>query len=110
MDWGLSLLTPHSPEFPLRAHLILPDPIIYYLAVGIDLILRLTWSLKLSPHLHTVHEIQGGIFTLQLLEALRRWMWVFFRVEWEVVKHSPHSVHSIDVELQSPRKSDSVIA
>jgi hypothetical protein len=52
-------------------------------------LLRLTWSVKLSSHLH--HQAGEGslvIFALECAEVLRRWMWVFVRVEWEVVKKS----------------------
>lgn len=73
--------------FPfLRPILLLPDPYIYYLAVTLDLILRFTWSLKLSSHLHSIHEIESGIFLMEALEVVRRWMWVFLRVEWEAVR------------------------
>lgn len=73
--------------FPfLRPILLLPDPTIYYLAIAIDLILRFTWSLKLSSHLHSIHEMESGIFVMEALEVVRRWMWVFLRVEWEAVR------------------------
>ncbi|KAM0751604.1 EXS-domain-containing protein [Meredithblackwellia eburnea MCA 4105] len=73
--------------FPfLRPILLLPDPTIYYLAIAIDLILRFTWSLKLSSHLHSIHEIEAGIFVMEALEVVRRWMWVFLRIEWEAVR------------------------
>jgi hypothetical protein len=50
--------------------------------------LRATWSLKLSSHLHTIAEIESGVFMMEALELLRRWMWVFVRVEWEAVKQA----------------------
>lgn len=58
----------------------------YQLAILLDLLLRFFWSLKLSSHLHHLVEWQGGMFSMELLEMLRRWVWVFFRVEWEVVR------------------------
>ncbi|GAA5895545.1 hypothetical protein JCM5296_006793 [Sporobolomyces johnsonii] len=70
----------------LRPILLLPDPLIYYLAIGLDLLLRLTWSLKLSPHLHSVQEVESGVFVIELMEVLRRWMWVYLRIEWEAVR------------------------
>ncbi|SCV68909.1 BQ2448_1030 [Microbotryum intermedium] len=73
--------------FPfLRPVLLLPDPSIYYLAIVIDLVLRFTWSLKMSSHLHSIHEIESGIFLMEALEVFRRWMWVYFRLEWEAVR------------------------
>jgi len=70
----------------LRQIQLLPDPIVYHIFTLIDLILRFTWSLKLSSHLHTIAEIESGVFMMEALELIRRWMWVFVRVEWEAVK------------------------
>ena len=59
----------------------------YYGAIVIDLLLRCTWSLKLSPHLDHFNDLEGGIFVMEFLEVLRRWMWIFFRVETEWGKY-----------------------
>lgn len=75
-------------SFGLRPVLLLPDPIVYHIFTLIDLVLRFTWSLKLSSHLHTIAEIESGVFMMEALELLRRWMWVFVRVEWEAVKQA----------------------
>jgi len=104
-DWGLHLLLPSriyrkghdlggvsGNATILRRTMLLPDPMIYYLCIALDLILRLTWSLKLSSHLHAVHEIEMGIFTLEALEVVRRWIWVFLRVEWEAVRKGGDSL------------------
>lgn len=72
--------------FGLRPTLLLPDPLVYHLFTIIDLVLRFTWSLKLSSHLHTIAEIESGVFIMEALELVRRWMWVFVRIEWEAVK------------------------
>lgn len=74
--------------FGLRQTLLLPDPIVYHIFTILDLILRFTWSLKLSSHLHTIAEIESGVFMMEALELMRRWMWVFVRVEWEAVKQA----------------------
>ena len=55
----------------------------YYGAIVIDLMLRCTWSFKLSPHLDHFNDLEGGIFVMEFLEVLRRWTWIFFRVETE---------------------------
>lgn len=121
-DWGLALLAPsaHSSTSNfkrsaasvgsqsryqvgvslLRPSTLLSDPWIYYAAIAIDLLLRLTWSFKLSLHLHAIHEIEQGIYLMEALEVLRRWMWTFIRIEWETIKkvesHHPSrsSTHS----------------
>jgi len=100
-DWDLTLLSlsrsqrappfdplTKLPEYPygLRRHRYFVRPSIYYIVICVDLVLRCTWSLKLSPHLHHINEWEGGIFLLELLEVGRRWVWIFFRVETEWVR------------------------
>ena len=55
----------------------------YYGAIFLDLMLRCTWSFKLSPHLDHFNDLEGGIFVMELLEVFRRFIWIFFRVETE---------------------------
>ncbi|CAO1630130.1 unnamed protein product [Sympodiomycopsis kandeliae] len=73
---------PQSQEQPS----MLFSPSIYHFAILLDLVLRFTWSLKLSSHLNELIELESGIFILEVLEILRRTGWVFLRIEWEVVK------------------------
>lgn len=86
-DWGLTLfegrrgLDEHS--YGLRKHRYFVANEFYYAAIGIDFLLRATWSVKLSPHLDNFDAMEGGIWCLELLEVFRRWVWVFFRVEKE---------------------------
>ncbi|KZT42440.1 EXS-domain-containing protein [Sistotremastrum suecicum HHB10207 ss-3] len=78
---------PTSHPWGLRTPLVLfQDPVVYYLAILLNLLLRFIWSLKLSSHLHNVAELESGIFLMEALELFRRWIWVFFRVEWEYIK------------------------
>ncbi|TCD62925.1 hypothetical protein EIP91_006223 [Steccherinum ochraceum] len=87
------LNTPRSPiyheprrhAFGLRPTLLFPLPV-YPFAILVDLVLRLTWSVKLSSHLHLKTEGDLLIFWIEMAELVRRWMWLFLRVEWEVVK------------------------
>ncbi|PWZ02981.1 EXS-domain-containing protein [Testicularia cyperi] len=92
---GAQLQAPHQThtrtlstvERILRPAPSLLFPIFFYqLAIVLDLLLRFFWSLKLSSHLHHLMQWQGGLFVMELLEIFRRWVWVFFRVEWEIVK------------------------
>jgi hypothetical protein len=55
----------------------------YYYVIIVDLLLRCTWSFKLSPHLDHFNDLEGGIFLMEVLEVFRRWIWIFFRVETE---------------------------
>jgi hypothetical protein len=70
----------------LRSQLLFNDPMIYYVAIFVNFVLRFTWSLKLSSHLHHVADLEAGVFLIEALEVLRRWIWVFIRVEWEVLR------------------------
>jgi len=96
-DWDLTLLDSlsharpwhaHPQNFPygLRRRRYFASPNLYYLVIGLDLMLRCTWSLKLSPHLDHFADFESGIFLMEFLEVGRRWMWIFFRVETEWVR------------------------
>lgn len=89
-DWDLTLLSSarNNPEHPygLRRQRVFDKPMLYYVVIVIDLLLRCSWSLKLSVHLEHFNDIEGGIFLLEILEICRRWMWVFFRVEAEWIR------------------------
>ncbi|CAK7246147.1 MAG: protein-ER retention protein [Sporothrix thermara] len=93
-DWDLTLFdgarARNAPDHPwaLRRHLLINrgHPLTYYAAIVLDLMLRCTWSLKLSPHLDHVADFESSLFLMQLLEVLRRWVWIFFRVETEWIR------------------------
>lgn len=91
-DWDLTLFSSsrssHLHPFGLRSRLYFPSKEIYYGAIITDLLLRCTWSLKLSPHLDHFADFESGIFLMELLEVGRRWMWIFFRVETEWVRNT----------------------
>ncbi|CAG8755051.1 4641_t:CDS:2, partial [Acaulospora colombiana] len=70
----------------LRPQLLFNDPMIYYIAIFVNFILRFTWSLKLSSHLHHTIDLEVGVFLIEALEILRRWIWVFLRMEWEALR------------------------
>ena len=72
---------PKRYPFGLRPTLLLPLAV-YPFAIMADLVLRLTWSVKLSSHLHAYAEGDRLIFLIEFAEMARRWMWVFLRVEW----------------------------
>jgi len=74
-----------SYPWGLRRTLLYTLPV-YPLIIFLNLILRLTWSIKLSSHLHSHASGAVIIFCIEVAELFRRWMWVFIRVEWEFVK------------------------
>lgn len=74
-------------DYPYGLRPILLYPLtVYPLLIFVNLILRMSWSAKLSPHLHSAGDGSVVAFWLEAAEILRRWLWVFIRVEWEVVK------------------------
>ncbi|TBU33862.1 EXS-domain-containing protein [Dichomitus squalens] len=86
---------PHP--YGLRQTLLFPLAM-YPFAIMVDLVLRLTWSAKLSTHLHAYSEGDLIIFWIELAEVVRRWIWVFLRVEWEIVKEA----RELDATRSSP--------
>jgi hypothetical protein len=61
---------------------------VYFWVIGSNFILRLAWTYKLSAHLR--HNYLT-VFTITALEMIRRFQWVFFRVENEWNKMSSKS-------------------
>jgi hypothetical protein len=102
-DWDLTLFSGErsAPDHPwgLRRRLYFQTDEIYYAAIAIDFVLRCTWSLKLSPHLDHFNDLEGGIFVMEFLEVLRRWVWIFFRVETEWVRNSTSGLGQDDILL-----------
>lgn len=89
-DWDLSCFTrifkfnrPH-----IFSHLLYGRAWVYFWVIGSNLILRCTWTYKLSAHLR--HNYLT-VFAITALEIFRRFQWVFFRVENEWNKTNPKS-------------------
>ena len=61
---------------------------VYIWVIGSNLILRCTWTYKLSAHLR--HNYLT-VFTIAALEIFRRFQWIFFRVENEWNKMNSRS-------------------
>lgn len=91
-DWDLTLFSsgrahPDQP-YGLRRVRVFANgmPELYYAIIAVDLLLRCTWSMKLSVHLEHFNDIEGGIFLLEMLEVGRRWMWAYLRMEAEWIR------------------------
>ncbi|KAK2871883.1 hypothetical protein FQN49_002737 [Arthroderma sp. PD_2] len=101
-DWDLSLfsdivnksrspssLSDENPHpFGLRTNRFFHANGIYYSAIVIDLILRFTWLSRLTARLNWVNDLESGVFMLMFLEVIRRWLWIFLRVETEWVRNT----------------------
>jgi len=69
----------------LRPTLLFPIPV--YLAVMVlNCVLRLMWLVRPLGVVEVKSHAGLANFCLQLGELIRRWIWVFIRVEWEMVK------------------------
>ncbi|WCJ37608.1 EXS (ERD1/XPR1/SYG1) family protein [Euphorbia peplus] len=81
-DWDLSCFTRifNFNKPTLVSYLLYGRKWVYLWVIGSNLILRCTWTYKLSAHLR--HNYLT-VFTITALEMVRRFQWVFFRVENE---------------------------
>ncbi|XP_047323547.1 SPX and EXS domain-containing protein 1-like [Impatiens glandulifera] len=81
-DWDLSCFTrifKFNKSSPV-SHILYGRKWVFFWVIGSNLILRCTWTYKLSAHLR--HNYLT-VFTISALEIYRRFQWVFFRVENE---------------------------
>ncbi|GJJ72906.1 hypothetical protein EMPS_05264 [Entomortierella parvispora] len=77
-------------RYGMRSYLHYEDKFFYIMAVVLDFLLRTTWMLKLVSNIQ-IEEYEGGVFTMECLEVLRRWIWVLFRLESEMVKRNGYT-------------------
>ncbi|XP_058737271.1 uncharacterized protein LOC131609589 isoform X2 [Vicia villosa] len=75
---------------------------VYFWVIGSNLVLRGSWTYKLSAHLR--HNYLT-VFGITLLEMFRRFQWVFFRVENEWNKITRASVQLAEV----PREEEKLL-
>lgn len=106
-DWDLSCFTrifkfnkPH-----LFAHIFYGRKWVYFWVIGSNLILRCTWTYKLSAHLR--HNYLT-VFAITALEIIRRFQWVFFRVENEWNKMTSKSNVQLSM-IDMPGEEDKLL-
>ncbi|XP_041009228.1 SPX and EXS domain-containing protein 1-like isoform X3 [Juglans microcarpa x Juglans regia] len=89
-DWDLSGFTRifkfSKPHF--FSHMLYGRKWVYFWVIGSNLVLRCTWTYKLSAHLRHNYIT---VFTIAALEIFRRFQWIFFRVENEWIKMNAKS-------------------
>ena len=91
----------HAPKLPVNKMFVL-DLQVYYWVISSNLILRCTWTYKLSAHLR--HNYLT-VFTIAALEIFRRFQWIFFRVENEWNKMTTLRP-SLELVMDDVRKED----
>ena len=69
----------------LRPSLNFPSPV-YPAVVLLNFLLRLTWLMRPFGFVEVQSHSGLANFGLQMGELIRRWIWVFIRVEWEMIK------------------------
>ncbi|TVU49327.1 hypothetical protein EJB05_00635 [Eragrostis curvula] len=105
-DWDLSILTRifmfKNPS--IWTNLLYGRNWVYYWVLGSNLVLRCTWTYKLSAHLR--HNYLT-VFAITALEIVRRFQWVFFRVENEWNKMT--SKQSLEMSSDMPSEGDRLL-
>lgn len=91
-----NLFVHHLFRSKLRPTLHFPSPV--YLAVMLlNFVLRLTWLMRPFGLVEVQSHAGLANFCLQMGELIRRWIWVFIRVEWEMIKKSQgHTIPPIN--------------
>ncbi|RIA89864.1 EXS family-domain-containing protein [Glomus cerebriforme] len=84
MDWSLFEL--NSGNYLLRDELGFESRWLYYCAIVLNFILRMSWLLLLLTDKSTTNNLTIG-FAIAFGEILRRWQWNFLRVENEHVNN-----------------------
>lgn len=80
MDWSLGQAG--SEHKFLRNHLFFKKPIYYYIAIVLDVVLRFQWVFY-AFFSHQIQQLAITSFCIALAEIIRRFIWVFFRMENE---------------------------
>ncbi|XVE77048.1 hypothetical protein DITRI_Ditri13aG0030600 [Diplodiscus trichospermus] len=103
-DWDLSVFTRifkfNKPSY--CSSLLYGRQWVYLWVIGSNLILRCTWTYKLSAHLR--HNYLT-VFMVNALEMLRRFQWIFFRVEneWNKMTKSSFPLPMIEVQREDEK-------
>ncbi|XP_024004252.1 SPX and EXS domain-containing protein 5 isoform X2 [Eutrema salsugineum] len=107
-DWDLSVFT-RIFKFTrpnLCSHLLYGRRWVYVWVIGSNLVLRWTWTYKLSAHLRHNYIT---VFIITLLEIYRRFQWAFFRIEnvWHKINNPKRTSHqSNPISLPNDNSSD----
>jgi len=81
MDWGL--LDFKSPNWMLRKE-ICYSRWVYYVAMGVNIVLRISWVMLISPKFFSITANKDVIlFAVSCAEVLRRGIWNLIRMENE---------------------------
>ena len=87
-DWEISYFSSMRRKKTVMVRPVLPHPTqiserTYLYLMASNLLLRLSWTYKLSPHLRRDHMV---VFCIVILEVVRRCQWIAVRFEVELRK------------------------
>ncbi|VVB07404.1 unnamed protein product [Arabis nemorensis] len=107
-DWDLSVFTRifKFTKPNLCSHLLCGRRWVYVWVIGSNLVLRWTWTYKLSAHLRNNYIT---VFIITALEIYRRFQWAFFRIEnvWNKINNPKRTTHqSNPLSLQNDNNSE----
>ncbi|XP_062106169.1 uncharacterized protein LOC133817615 isoform X2 [Humulus lupulus] len=107
-DWDMSGFTRifKFSRPSLLSNILFGRKWVYFWVLASNLILRCTWTYKLSAHLR--HNYLT-LFTITALEIFRRFQWVFFRVENEWNKMNSKSNNLLSMS-ELPTEEDNLLA
>ncbi|XP_078182755.1 uncharacterized protein LOC144576298 isoform X3 [Carex rostrata] len=107
-DWDLSILSRifkfKNPNF--WSDVLHGKAWVYYWVIFSNLILRCTWTYKLSAHLR--HNYLT-VFAITALEIVRRFQWVFFRVENEWNKMTNKQWTELTTDISKTEEDENLI-
>ncbi|PPQ68418.1 hypothetical protein CVT24_004839 [Panaeolus cyanescens] len=89
----------------LRSILLYPRAI-YPVLIFLNLVFRMSWSVKLSTHVSSTRDGTVAFFWLEVAELVRRWLWVFIRVEWESIKKAIEREPNLQFDRASNDEND----
>lgn len=101
MDWGLFTSTRTIIQENRRY-----DKVWYYVAVALDFVLRISWSLKLSASYGLLFDGEYSSLLSQVLELFRRTMWTCIRVEYVLsLSLSPCDFYHINIKNETDTRT-----
>lgn len=102
MDWGMITFW-RSGTVTFRKRAMYPW-FVYVLALALNLVLRFAWAANRVPSLSRMHP-SHLVLLVELGEVFRRFVWNFFRIEWEMlVQQDRLSTRDGDDEEASDKK------
>jgi len=117
-DWNLNLFKKlifngghNNNNDILRVKLHYNFKFFYYIAIILDFAFRFIWICKFLPNFNnnssffyifisSLFNTEFGLYSLQIIEILRRWIWVFIKIEVDYINLNPLDSHKIGTSIE----------